>query len=245
MKKNTIIIQYILVCLCLALLLSCGDSRPQPPQQAQRAAQISEPSIVWPPPLDGAETVDAQHILDKNYYILLDTSGSMKGDRLATAKIALQQFVQAIPQEANVGFGILGGNISELVSLGKNNREAIIQSVKQLIASGGTPLGAAIRDVGIEKLSEQARQQLGYGEYTLVILTDGEASDQNLMINVVDALLQDTSIILYTIGFHIDESHSLNQPGRTVYRTANDLDSLTMALGGVLAESPEFDISEF
>jgi uncharacterized protein YegL len=254
MDQNKKLSLHLFFCLCLIILTACGDSRPQRnfnspqpvQQQANREANTNAVKpIVWPPSSEGIQTVDASHMLDKNYYLLLDTSGSMKGDRLETAKNAIQQFVQSVPQNANLGFGMLGSQVREIVPLATNNREMIINEMMKLNANGGTPLGAAIRDIGLEKLSEQAARQLGYGEYTLVVITDGEAGDEQLMVNVVDALLQNTSIILYTIGFHIDEHHSLNQSGRTIYRTANDLQSLTQALGDVLAESPSFDISDF
>ena len=54
-----------------------------------------------------------------------------------------------------------------------------------------------------------------------------------------------TPIVLHTIGFCIDAKHSLNQPGRILYRQANDLEELRRGLQNVLAEAPSFTVLQF
>jgi hypothetical protein len=45
---------------------------------------------------------------------------------------------------------------------------------------------------------------------------------------------------LHTIGFDIGEGHSLNQPGKTDYSSAQNPEQLRKSLQDVLAESEEF-----
>ena len=99
--------------------------------------------------------------------------------------------------------------------------------------------------MGIEKLGIEARRQLGYGEFHLVIVTDGEADDQEDPTSVVTFALGETPIIVHTVGFCIGQNHSLNQPGKTLYKSAKDKESLNEGLVDVLAESENFDISSF
>lgn len=240
----------------VALVLACNDSSSPPskvaqvqphvqPQQSVTPAHPSQSenkkSIVWPPQSRDDVKVDLEGMLDSNYYLLLDTSGSMDGQKLEIAKEAVKSFVESVPQNANLGFGILGADVEELVTLGKNTKDKIIGTLLSLRAGGRTPLGNAITNIGYEKLTAQAQKQLGYGEYHLVIITDGEATDISETVKIVNFILDNTPIVIHTIGFQIGQQHCLNQPGRTIYKTASDLKSLREALASVLAEAPEFD----
>jgi hypothetical protein len=95
------------------------------------------------------------------------------------------------------------------------------------------------------KIEYQARRQLGYGEYHMVVVTDGEASRYEDPRSIVDSIIATTPIVLHTIGFCIDARHSLNQPGRILYRQANDLEGLRKGLQDVLAEAPRFTVLQF
>lgn len=52
-------------------------------------------------------------------------------------------------------------------------------------------------------------------------------------------------MVLHTIGFCIGEKHSLNQPGRTLYRAADNPEQLRAGLADVLAEAPSFADQKF
>jgi hypothetical protein len=58
-------------------------------------------------------------------------------------------------------------------------------------------------------------------------------------------MLAASPITLHTIGFCIGERHVLNQPGRTIYRAANDAAELRAGLQAVLAEAESFSVSSF
>jgi len=95
------------------------------------------------------------------------------------------------------------------------------------------------------KLTEQAARQLGYGEYHLVIVTDGEASQGQDPTSAVNRLLAQSPIVVHTIGFCIRTQHSLNLPGRALYRPADNPGELRRELAEVLAEAPSFAVLEF
>lgn len=52
-------------------------------------------------------------------------------------------------------------------------------------------------------------------------------------------------IQIHTIGFCIGPDHSLNIPGRTMYKAADNPQQLEKGLQDVLAESETFDVSDF
>jgi len=78
-----------------------------------------------------------------------------------------------------------------------------------------------------------------------VVVTDGEASQGEDPRAEVNSIIATTPIVLHTIGFCIDSRHSLNQPGRILYRQANDLEELRRGLQNVLAEAPSFTVLQF
>ena len=108
----------------------------------------------------------------------------------------------------------------------------------------GTPLKTAIAQ-GYGALEEQAQRQLGYGEYHLVIVTDGAANRGEEPDEVVEQILADSPVVIHTIGFCIGPDHVLNQEGRTIYRAASSTEELRQGLGEVVAEAPRFDVTEF
>ena len=204
----------------------------------------------WPPA--GKPAALAADLTARNFYVVLDGSGSMQeracqgsGRKIEQAKSALQTFVRAVPKNANLGLLVFDHTgISERVALGSDNREQFLRSVTAVRPSGGTPLRQAIAQARA-RLEAQAQHQLGYGEYNLVVVTDGEASGGQDPRQAVDAMIAQTPIVLHTIGFCIDARHSLNQAGRTIYKQANDTAELQRGLESVLAESPSFTVQRF
>jgi uncharacterized protein with von Willebrand factor type A (vWA) domain len=204
----------------------------------------------WPPP--GKTDRIASDLITRNFYVVLDGSGSMNeracrgdGKKIDQAKAALEVFSKAVPRNVNLGLLVFDSRgVSERVPLAAGNREAFMQQVLATNPNGGTPLRGAI-SIARQRLEEQARRQLGYGEYNLVVVTDGEASSGQDPRQEVNDLLARSPIIVHTIGFCISTHHSLNQPGRTVYKAANDRADLERGLEATLAEAPKFTADRF
>lgn len=203
----------------------------------------------WPPADEHVPI--AKNLMTSNYYLIVDGSGSMadsqcsgSATKLDAAKVALTQFIGSLPQNNNVGLLTFDhSGIHEKTPLGQN-RSDVIASINSMSPGSATPLFTSIKK-GYDALTVQAKKQLGYGEYHLVIVTDGEASDGQDPTPIVTKILYDTPIVIHTIGFCIRSGHSLNVPGETDYRAANNPEELLQKLTEVLAESPEYDIDTF
>jgi Ca-activated chloride channel family protein len=192
-------------------------------------------------------------LLAANYYLVLDGSGSMNDDECAdhrtkmqVAKEAIREFARQVPEEANLGLYVFDNRGSkEQVALGRGNRAQFEQAVDAVAPGGNTPLKTSIAHA-YQSLMAQARRQLGYGQYNLVVVTDGIASPAAQdPTPVVQTVLGESPVLVRTIGFCIRERHPLNLPGRTLYRAANDPASLRQGLEAVLAESPDFTVPRF
>lgn len=251
----------LLPLLLATLALGACDSAQPPAAPAAVAPQTMAPAEVvveakqrWPFTTEEAAApgqFDPASILRRNYYVVFDASGSMgesgcsgSETKLAVAKRAFKAFSARLPADANLGLLVFDNKgIRQLFSLRPLNRDMALRALEPIHAGGGTPLAISIR-YAYRQLTSQAQRQLGYGEYHLVVVTDGEASGEKPL-DAVNAVLAESPVVLHTIGFCIGENHSLNQPGRVVYRSAGNSAELAQGLADVLAEAPAFSVQAF
>ena len=205
----------------------------------------------WPPPRGEASPVAAD-LFAKNYYVVLDGSGSMNergcsgsDTKIQAARVALASFSESLPAQANLGLQVFDARgVQHRLALGTGNRAEFIRLVKEVRANAGTPLREAVKQA-YAKLLEQGAKQLGYGEYHLVIVTDGQADAGQDPTPIVNQVLAESPVVVQTIGFCIGPQHSLNQAGRTIYRAADNVAELKQGLSDVLAEAPQFAVTQF
>lgn len=263
MKNSTKIILATVIALAVYQQFFSSGTPSQAPAKPAQSPQASFPVAKltaygengilnnWPPITPGLTQVSAT-VTTANYYLVVDGSGSMAEvgcsdgrPKLDVAREALATFIDKLPPDANLGiYAFDKRGLGERLPLGPHSANRSAQVLDSLQAGGGTPLSRAILD-GTQALTLQAQKQLGYGEYNLVVVTDGEASAGYRPDQAIHQLLESTPIVLHTVGFCIDRDHSLNQPGYTLYKAANDPASLSAGLDDVLSEAPSFDISSF
>ncbi len=241
--------------------------QPVPASQSQQAAKVPPPSVPptqptfltdrltppWPPARSGDAAVPlADSLTRKNFVLILDGSGSMANQGCSgnlsksdVAKDAVAEWSASVPDDANLGLIVFDNNsFSIRLPLGQRNREQFRAEVAKVVPNHNTPLTKSL-DTAYTMLTGQGRQQLGYGEYTVVIVTDGAANDIKALEYSVNKVLATSPIMIHTIGFCIASNHSLNRKGRTVYRAADNPAELRQGLQEVLAESESFDITGF
>lgn len=240
----------LLIALITSLGLSaCGDDQGSTSGNGPTVAVPAKPA--WPPIGEGQRL--AADPLARNYYVVFDASGSMSETRCAdgktkidAARMAIAAFAQSLPADANLGLlAFDGAGIRERLALAPADQAEVGHVVGGIYPGGVTPLRSAIAKA-YEAITEQGKRQLGYGEYHLVVVTDGEFNpNSENPADVVDKILDDSPVVIHTIGFCIGVQHSLNQEGRTFYKAANNPDELKQGLDDVLAESPSFDVKTF
>jgi Mg-chelatase subunit ChlD len=262
MDKNLI---KIFIFLFIVTLMGCGENNSNKLKNAWQRNTLRQTYLNfnnkdgksnWPELNSQDKQINlAPNLLAKNYYIVFDASGSMNESqcaegttKIAVAKKALSEFVRSIPGDANIGLLVFdSARIHEIWPFSVNsvvNQESLIQKINAVSAGNGTPLHESIFQA-YRRLEEQGRKQLGYGEYHLVTITDGAATLGPDPADLVNEIVDKTPVNIHTIGFCISEQHSLNQPGRTIYRSADNQAELTRGLKEILAESETFDVKDF
>jgi len=244
---------FLLLALTLILFFSCSSSK----NEARETSQSSEMYRRWiherPIDIPIPEATGEQAELTRNFYFIIDGSGSMRettdrhcgGDqsfsnKISGARWAIKKFLEQVPGDVNLGLYVFDREGQrEVIPLGKANREAFLTAVDNINASGGTPLADAIK-FGTDKLVESYQKQLGYGEFRLVVVTDGIAN------RIPQAALYAAryGIPIYAIGLCVEPDHPLRYFSVS-YRAADNFQDLSQGLADTLAELQDFDVTEF
>jgi uncharacterized protein YegL len=178
-------------------------------------------------------------LADDYVVILLDTSGSMaesmrsvRTTKMHAAQDALRNLVNSMPPATQMGLLTFHDWV---FPLGPVDKGKAIQDISKTYSSGGTPLGEYMK-TGADVLLATREKNHGVGTYTLLVVTDGEANDNDLMLaNTADIVSR--GITLKTIGVNLDKDHTLATKS-VAYFPADDLKSLQGALQQAVAEVP-------
>jgi|GEM_PF-3039935 len=169
--------------------------------------------------------------------IVLDDSGSMKEgmggpNKMDAAKQALRTVLQGIP--ATTWIGLLAINAGWAYELGPRNDVRLHAAIGTISADGRTPLARNIKD-GADRLMAERAKQLGYGNYRLLVVTDGAETENARTIETYPPEVRARGLTLDVIGVAMDVGHVLAKYAHT-YRNASDPASLEHAIREVLAE---------
>jgi len=175
--------------------------------------------------------------------IVLDGSGSMDDlmsptpiKKMDAAKDALTRVIETIDPETQVGLLVFStSNLTEdwVYPLGPLDKERLKQAILLPLPGGQTPLGSYIKKAADRLLEERARR-FGYGTYKLLIVTDGEAQDQDRVSTYTPDVIS-RGITMDVIGVAMSSDHTLATRVHS-YKRADDPDALAQALIEVFAE---------
>lgn len=193
----------------------------------------------------GLQICSADDIHKDNIVVILDASGSMQdkfsGDRtkskMEAAKAALQEVLAKVPDDTWIGLLVFSGaNIRNewVYPLGEKDTQQLIAAINLPQPGGGTPLGKYIR-IGANRLLEERAKQYNYGNYRLLIVTDGEASDAAQVEYYTPEILN-RQIRVDVIGVDMETDHMLAKVVDS-YRRADNPGELVAAVSEILAET--------
>ena len=236
---------FLILFIALAVVFAPKDPYAVP----EVDVELKEPIEI---PLD--ENMEGAEVsLARNFYFIFDGSGSMQsepggacrgdqsfGSKIDGARWAVEEFLTKVPDDVNLGlYAFDRAGHSERVPLGAGNRQAFLSAISAIDVGGGTPLAASIT-FGTDQLVEQYKRQLGYGEYRLVVVTDGRADS----IPGAARYASHFGMPIYAIGLCIDEDHPLRRYAVS-YRAADSFSDLAEGLEETLAELETVDATTF
>jgi von Willebrand factor type A domain len=204
--------------IAVALFTSLAGS----PLQAQKPAAVSD-------------RLEAERLEQSGTVItiIFDDSGSMAGSKLKQAKAAFRQWIAAVP--ASYRLGLVALNAGPLVPLDRDNRQALVQAVDRINASGGTPLVTTIRTAIAE--IDRRRGVIGpYERHIMLVFTDGEDTTSEGVAGVQRELARASDAGIETVGIGYHGEGNYMRKAATRYYDANNLTELQQSLAKVDAE---------
>ena len=168
-----------------------------------------------------------------NVYLVVDTSGSMSGEKMDRTRAALQSFVAQIQGDRDkVGIVEFGSGIKrfeELQSLNDEGRSRMTSIIAGMEADGYTALLDAVWQAQDDLQTLADTDAIN----AIVVMTDGQENDSSRDMNDLRRAFQDAStpVVVFTIAFGSDADDAL-------------LQELARVGGGQFRRADETDIEE-
>jgi Ca-activated chloride channel homolog len=126
--------------------------------------------------------------------VILDTSGSMAGDKIHEAQSALDRFIYDLLDAQDELFVYRFSNYPILLQTWTTDRRLISRALGRLVPNGGT----AMYDAVIEALPLAARGQ--NQKKALLIISDGNDTASRVGIREVKRQIRESEVLVYAIG---------------------------------------------
>ena len=133
-----------------------------------------------------------------------DMSGSMDGSPLLKLKASLNQAINFIGSDANIGFVTFADTVNIALPIGKfddTQKSYFSNAIKKLRAGGGTAMFDAI--VVAEKMLMDEQEKNPDTKLMLFVLTDGE-TNRGYEFGDISEVTRGIRVPIYTIGYNAD-----------------------------------------
>ncbi|MGH9329564.1 MAG: VWA domain-containing protein [Vicinamibacterales bacterium] len=138
--------------------------------------------------------------------IVLDTSGSMEGEKFAAARRALDRFLFDLLDRDDEVFLYTFDATPELVEGWTTDRQRIVRALGRVDPGGGTALYDAVAEAVPLAQSGTRRKK------AIVIISDGNDTSSRTDLREVQQLVRETEVLVYAIGIDGRGTPTYNQP---------------------------------
>ncbi|MEO5739031.1 MAG: VWA domain-containing protein [Vicinamibacterales bacterium] len=126
--------------------------------------------------------------------LVLDTSGSMVGEKLTNALMAVDRFLTRLLSPEDEVFLYKFNNFPELVQDWTTDRQRLSRAIRRLNASGGTAMYDAIAE------SVPLAQTGQHRKRAVVLISDGNDTDSQASLFEVKQMIRESEVMVYAIG---------------------------------------------
>lgn len=131
--------------------------------------------------------------------IVLDTSGSMEGDKIRAARKALDRFLFDLLGADDEVFLYRFSDQPYLVEGWTNDRRRLSDALRRISPNGGTAMYDAV--AAAVPLAESGRHR----KKALVIISDGNDTSSHTAMVQLDRIIRESEVLVYAIGIDGDE----------------------------------------
>jgi Ca-activated chloride channel homolog len=126
--------------------------------------------------------------------IVLDTSGSMAGDKLANALVAIERFLDRLLNPDDEVFLYSFSSGVNLIQDWTSNRAAASASLRRVRAAGGTAMYDAV--VEAVPMAQGGRNR----KKAVVVISDGNDTNSRVDVRDVRQVVRETEVLVYAVG---------------------------------------------
>ena len=126
--------------------------------------------------------------------LVLDTSGSMAGEKLTNALMAVDRFLTKLLSPEDEIFLYKFSNYPELVQDWTTNRTALSRAIRRMNANGGTAMYDAIAESVPMAQTGQHRKR------AVVLISDGNDTDSQVSLHEVKQMIRESEVMVYAVG---------------------------------------------
>jgi VWFA-related protein len=126
--------------------------------------------------------------------IVLDTSGSMAGQKMEEARTALTRFTEELLDRADELFLYRFSNYPGLAQGWTNDRRRILYALDRMTPYGGTAMYDAVGDA--IPLAQQGRNR----KRALVVISDGNDTTSHMDIRDLKQQIRESEVLVYAVG---------------------------------------------
>jgi VWFA-related protein len=138
--------------------------------------------------------------------LVLDTSGSMAGEKIEAARDSIDRFLSALPDPLDEFFMYRFSADPSLVHDWTSNRSAVSRSLARINPAGGTAMYDAVAEAIPLAQGGQNRKK------AIVLISDGNDTNSRQTVADVRQLVRQTEVLVYAVG--IDGQSEGVIPGR-------------------------------
>ena len=126
--------------------------------------------------------------------LVLDTSGSMVGEKLTNALMAVDRFLTRLLSPEDEIFLYKFNNFPELVQDWTTDRTRLSRAIRRINASGGTAMYDAVAEAVPLAQTGQHRKR------AVVLISDGNDTDSQVSLGEVKQLIRESEVMVYAVG---------------------------------------------
>ena len=144
--------------------------------------------------------------------LLLDTSGSMTSDKMASARAAIDRFVNDLLGPEDELFFMEFNNAPRLTQQFTKDRRAITRAVNRVNPAGGTAMYDAVADAVPLADAGQNRKK------ALLVISDGNDTNSTIRVAELRQLIRESEVMVYALGVDSTQRGDNRSTGGTVIR---------------------------
>ncbi len=126
--------------------------------------------------------------------LVLDTSGSMVGEKITNALMAVDRFLTKLLSPEDEIFLYKFNNVPDLIVDWTTDRQRLSRAIRRISANGGTAMYDAVAESVPLAQTGQNRKR------AIVLISDGNDTDSQVSLSEVKQLIRESEVMVYAIG---------------------------------------------